>query len=380
LILHEFSRSHFEDLSNEIIYDILDFLDGCHAYEAFSNLNARFDRLLQWPSRLLKINLVFSSKGAFEHRCKTILASNIDRIISLHLSTVLSIHLFLKLFSINSFIRLESLTLDSIQSDDLDSLLLTLTFLPRLFSLSIMTVDCLKDENLTFGLIFNLPVLKYVKCWFPTRVRFDGSRFYGFPRRAIGQQQNETIRHLITNQDCYLDQLGVLSCIPKLHRLSCKRGCKDVNIRAEVLMIPTDLTHISINEGCRLLFDQFELFISKLCPQLQMLRIQKDDDNDYLDADRWQHLILQHMPKLRIFDIDCQCVVASDDQKYRAYHAVIDRFSSPFWLERQWYFAHQHSGIFPYRYAKFYSIQPYRYRNRISQNCKIHLIFQKARI
>ncbi|CAF3826351.1 unnamed protein product [Rotaria sp. Silwood1] len=125
-------------------------------------------------------------------------------------------------------------------------------------------------------------------------------------------------------------------------------------------MIPSDLTHICLTEACYLPFDQFELFISKLCPRVEMLRINILDDKNYLDAERWQCLIVQHMGHLRTFDFQHRCVIASDDYQYNTYHAIIDRFSSPFWLEHQWYFAHQHSGCSKHRYGRFYSIQPYR--------------------
>ena len=35
-----------EDLSNEFFYEIFDYLDGSEIYQAFANLNHRFDQLL----------------------------------------------------------------------------------------------------------------------------------------------------------------------------------------------------------------------------------------------------------------------------------------------------------------------------------------------
>ncbi|CAF4576793.1 unnamed protein product, partial [Rotaria sp. Silwood2] len=123
--------------------------------------------------------------------------------------------------------------------------------------------------------------------------------------------------------------------MPKLRRLSCCFGRKVANIPKDMPMIPSDLIHICLTEACYLPFDQFELFISKLCPRVEMLRINILDDKNYLDAERWQCLIVQHMGHLRTFDFQHRCVIASDDYQYNTYHAIIDRFSSPFWLEHQ---------------------------------------------
>ncbi|CAF1075962.1 unnamed protein product, partial [Rotaria sordida] len=78
--------SHFEDLPNEVFYEILDYLDGCHAYEAFSNLNTRFEYLLNSSSLPLKLHFSFSSKSDFQHRFLSIVKPNVHRIIALSLS------------------------------------------------------------------------------------------------------------------------------------------------------------------------------------------------------------------------------------------------------------------------------------------------------
>ncbi len=55
--LGEFDRSItcIKNLSNECFYEIFDYLDGCQIYEAFSNLNYRFQQLLNSSSLLFNI-------------------------------------------------------------------------------------------------------------------------------------------------------------------------------------------------------------------------------------------------------------------------------------------------------------------------------------
>ena len=49
------SIASIENLSNEIFYEIFDYFDGCDIYQAFSNLNYRFQQLIHSPSLLFKI-------------------------------------------------------------------------------------------------------------------------------------------------------------------------------------------------------------------------------------------------------------------------------------------------------------------------------------
>ncbi|UJR29511.1 hypothetical protein I4U23_010728 [Adineta vaga] len=55
----------FEDLPNELIYEIFDYLEYYHIYESFSNLNDRFRFLLMESTLLPKINISLISKTTF---------------------------------------------------------------------------------------------------------------------------------------------------------------------------------------------------------------------------------------------------------------------------------------------------------------------------
>ncbi len=85
--------AYLEDLSNEVIYGIFDFLDFCQLYEAFSNLNRRFKNLLDDPT--LSVNMKLSSvlKSTFQHYYSKIIIPNQHRAKLLHLSNPFIINL-----------------------------------------------------------------------------------------------------------------------------------------------------------------------------------------------------------------------------------------------------------------------------------------------
>ena len=79
------SNIQFEDLSNEIIYELFDYLDMCHIYQAFIDLNSRFKNLLMYSSLPLKINIKYLSKSNVQSYYTRFILANINRISFLYL-------------------------------------------------------------------------------------------------------------------------------------------------------------------------------------------------------------------------------------------------------------------------------------------------------
>lgn len=104
--------TYFEDLSNEIIYEIFDFLDIYHIYQAFFNVNKRFNKFLMESTCPMKINILSMSKLNFERYYSNIIIPNKNRIISLAVSNLFMIDNILSLVHIiSTFRRLEILVL-----------------------------------------------------------------------------------------------------------------------------------------------------------------------------------------------------------------------------------------------------------------------------
>ncbi|CAF3760278.1 unnamed protein product, partial [Adineta steineri] len=148
-----------ENLSNEIFYEIFDYLDGLDICIAFSNLNYRFQQLLICSSFRYKINFDFSTKREkFLNNYKQI-QHQIYSVSFIIPKT--SMNELLISFQIDcSFNNLQSIRIDNIGKDKLISLLIHLSELPCLHSLNIQTTDSIEDLNYIYQLIFSLPKLK----------------------------------------------------------------------------------------------------------------------------------------------------------------------------------------------------------------------------
>jgi hypothetical protein len=350
------SITQLEHLSNEILYEIFEYLDICFIYNIFSNLNIRFEYLLKYSSIPIKLNLSWTSKLTFEHYYEHIIVPNLSRIISLHIPNPLVIKSFLSSFSIDTlFTRLESLNFGRTNSNDIISLLNNLKLLPRLFSLSININDPSYSINNIYQLITTLPVLKYCK------ISSENSEpIFSLPIHPRQNKEKESsIEHLIINGICQLYQLdAILSYTPRLTHLSCHSLQIDNNKMPEpTIMI--NLRKLYIDLGS-IPFNLFKLFLCKVSSQLEILRISANYQKSYLDANEWQQLISYHLPNLRIFDIQFKSELCNNHDKSIEYDKLIEKFNSKFWFERNWFFTYQNCRGTYGLFKIFYSVNPYR--------------------
>ena len=102
-------------------------------------------------------------------------------------------------------------------------------------------------------------------------------------------------------------------------------------------------------------FNRFELIVKNFFGYIEVLRITSNDDQSYSNAEQWEKLILSSMPNSRIFDIN-----HSERNISLTYQYLIDRFDSPFWISKQWFFTYQHTRQENMNGGIFYSTNPYR--------------------
>ncbi|CAF2784611.1 unnamed protein product [Rotaria sp. Silwood2] len=333
--LRNFDRKHksitsIENLSNELFIEFFDYLDGCDIYEAFSTLNIRFQHLCS--SVILKINLSSSCPTILQNKCCHIIFRNKHRIMSLFLSNILAVSTFFKFGTIDSsFNHLESLVLIGTQTDHVMGLLIKLTFLPRLYSLTII----LNDEPPTlvglYGIVFKLPFLKYYKISSKVDNKF-------VPFLLAINKEYSCITHLVIDHLCTLNQLIViLSYTPQLRRLSCEKLSESYPNTTRIVPIKLSYVKQILLFRCELEFENFEMFITCISSQVQELWITTSNNPAYLNADRWEILISQHIPYLRKFFFLYHEPIHGVFQ-LQSHHKLIRRFTSLFWIERRWCF------------------------------------------
>ncbi|CAF3238324.1 unnamed protein product [Rotaria socialis] len=342
--------TRFEHLSNELLYEIFDYLDPYEIYEAFSKLNIRLHNLVIFSSLPLNINLSSKSISTLEHRCRHVIIPNKHRILSLHLNSYVIIRDFFTHCNIDaSFNRLESVVLNGLSEYRVMMILFYLNALPRLFSLTIeMQDDSFFSISDIYSIVFRLPHLKFTKISFSE----DEESEISIPISI--NERFSTIEHLVIDHDCNINELtSILSHTPHLRHLISKNLIEtEETIKKDVLLKLADLKYVCFDQ-CNIEFDALEVFIKRICSQLQIWRLKTECKTSYLDGNRWKRLIRRHMPQLREFHFDHR--VDNDEMEILPDRESIDQFTSTFWTERQWYFEFK-SEAFQY----VYSIHPYR--------------------
>ncbi len=155
------SINSIENLSNELFYEIFDYLDVYDIFQAFSNLNYRFHQLLHDSSLLFKIRYL-SSKNVNTNIYNQIMHFNKHQILSIDYLTLKNEDPIISILPIDfSFNYLEYLILDLVQPKILYSLLPKLINLPRLRSLTLDTFDIIEDLGEIYQFIFRIPKLKF---------------------------------------------------------------------------------------------------------------------------------------------------------------------------------------------------------------------------
>ncbi|CAF3217762.1 unnamed protein product [Rotaria sp. Silwood2] len=354
--------TNVEDVSNELIYEIFEFLDYFHIYKAFFNLNVRFRNLLTNSSLPIKINISSISKSAYQQYYTDIIRTNAYRINSLRLSNLFIYGLASSPIQILSkFLQLERLILHNIQSEYLEESLLRLMSLPFLSSLTVTSLDNIKNKNVIYHQILRLPALKYCK------FSLEGYSNDDIPLPSTTNDYNP-IEHLIINDEMYLDQLNCLaSYAPQLRRFS-------TQLRPEYWIQQTKISPLTLNHLTHVFlkmnnvsFNQFEQMVVDLFATIQFLRISVTNsaDMEYMNNKRWEQLILSHMPNLRIFDIRYEGYlsnIAANNNYKLVLDSLINQFTSPFWIERQWFFALRYYQERSSNWIIFYSTDPYTYQ------------------
>ena len=201
----------------------------------------------------------------------------------------------------SSFVHLESVSICSIESDTLFSLLPTLSSLPRLFSLSIRLSYELHALTKVYESVLRLPKLKFFKL---SSLEYR-NHLEPLSLPMASSQSLSPIEHLVIEHPfSSTDLSAILSYTPHLSRLKLMHEL-NINEHLPIIspMVISNLTYLSM-DIFKLSFDQFERIISQPYSKLKTLRLLCKDRN-YLDAHRWENLVLKYLPRLERFYLKC---------------------------------------------------------------------------
>jgi hypothetical protein len=132
---------------------------------------------------------------------------------------------------------------------------------------------------------------------------------------AINEQYS-TIEYLIINLNCTFDELlSILRRTPRLRHLTCANLLdSDTNVDNKESIILSDLTYLCI-DICQVSYEKFEIFVVKICSQLQVLKIKKYRSENSFHVDRWKRIIKWHLPQLQRFDYECSRLFENEDEE-----------------------------------------------------------------
>ncbi|CAF2646192.1 unnamed protein product [Rotaria sp. Silwood2] len=345
-----------EDLANEILYEIFEYLDPYDIYKGFYNLSKRFQNLAINSNVLTKINISTISKSNFEDYYRNIVIPNRNRIKLLRLSNPFTVDIVFALpRTILNFGHLETLILDGVQIRYFTKVVRHLIELPKLHSLTISLTGYKQSLDVIFSNIFHLRKLKYCKIEYEIKRLEDEPVQLDFTHRDFSP-----IECLIINGRFPFNGFqNLLWRLPQLQHLSI--NCL---VQPFYYVEQEKLSHIELKNLKYVSlqfefkhFDNFEKIIKEFFYHVQILRLTTCFDTDCLNAKRWQKLIMSYMPNLRIFDINHQDYIGKNNFTY---HHIINQFNSSFWIEKKCFFTHQHDRKNQSVSGILYSTAPYR--------------------
>ncbi|CAF1024002.1 unnamed protein product [Adineta ricciae] len=333
----------FEDLSNEIFYEIIEYLDICDAYAVFSKLNRRFQQFFKYLSLPWKFSIHSASRVSLSERCQYIRSKPVADILSLRFSNPTAVDYVLSLIPLDSsFIRLESLVLHKVNLLKLVSILTTLSTLPRLFSLTATMVGAITFLRDVHDALLALPVLKYCNTTFNGKIEFL--------ELANLCAKISPIEYFVSRTSYTVKNVtDIFRHLPKL--VHAEVSCFSPMFSTDSLMplLVKHLTCLHLQTSTQV--EQLEVFLSKLCHQIQILRISSYSKMDSTDAKRWQRLISSHFPDLRTFEMQHFGEISSLNE----YDLIRNEFNSSFWWKRKWFFTFQTFNTNNTFYMLFYS-------------------------
>lgn len=329
LIVHKKTKNCFENLSNEIIYEIFDYLSGCNIYRGFSKLNYRYTCLLENSSIRYKICVIKESENDL-----TLIRQMEKQIVSFNfLNPLLADKIFPLTLTDFSFSNLQSIVLFEETATKLAIHLFYMQQLPKLSSLSIYLETCHENVGDFYQIIFQYSSLKYFKF---TITAIDNSVLFTIPWNYPNLRS--PIEYLSIGHDCtYIEFASILSYTPQLSHIHCSI---DFDLDDDTSFnLPKDcqLTYLNMY-FCNFELSRFQNILSQFCSNLHtlVLRSIQTSNRSYFDGDRWAKFLETYMPRLNRINLS---FTERIDETFHVHsdHSLLNRFTSSFWRKHQCY-------------------------------------------
>ncbi|CAF0929628.1 unnamed protein product [Didymodactylos carnosus] len=317
----------FEQLCNDLFWDIFDYLELVDIYVSFYGLNCRINsKIHSIPSLHLDHRAFVSSKFA-NH-----LATIVDRVVSLNVIGATDS------LSLTRFYVLQSLTISDMQHKDLIIIMLDIYESNTLKSL---TVSLNYSEPDDIEDIYSMIICNRLPKTLKTSQIINNIKAIELITFGKVSTVCQSIEHLylkscFTNCSSTTTLFRLFSYMPNLKYaeilpfLNCNMSSRD-KINPQSLL----MTSIKAFHSTCVVFsiDYIDLLLS-IMPSLIVLRlICYSNDKNIIDAWQWEQIILRRIPLLKklILDINTQCHTTSDDLRKD------EGFRTDFWLNRNWF-------------------------------------------
>ncbi|CAF3916317.1 unnamed protein product [Rotaria sp. Silwood1] len=258
----------------------------------------RFQGLLIDSSVPIQIIITNLSIPNVELYYKNFLLPNKHRINLIHVSYSFIVHtFFLPSYGISKFSKIEILRVYDIKSTYIKNTLDCLMDLPELYSLTINVIDNIDDINIFYIKIFGLSKLAFCQVEYKTIPSQTDTNYL-----VIDATIFSPLQQFIINADFPTNSLDILfSCFPQIRRLSIDRLTSSTTKEIKPIIMP-HLKHVTLKLN-NIKFNEFEQVMKNFFENIQILSINTNNDQDYIQATKWEQLIINHMPDLSIFSL-----------------------------------------------------------------------------
>ncbi|CAF3315638.1 unnamed protein product [Rotaria sp. Silwood2] len=233
--------------------------------------------------------------------------------------------------------KIEILRVYDIKSIYIKNILDFLMDLPELYSLTINVIDNIDDVNIFYIKIFGLSKLTFCQVEYKSIPNKTNTNYL-----VIDATIFSPLQQLIINADFPTNSLDILfSYLPQIRRLSIDRLTPSTTKEVKPIIMP-HLKHVTLKLN-NIKFNEFEQIMKNFFENIQILSINTNNDQDYIQATKWEQLIINHIPDLSIFSLYYDGIDNTTSiHNHFQLNELIENFNSSFWIERKWFFNYQY--------------------------------------